>query len=438
MPDKLFIRKFTEIKNNKGFLKYLKNTTWLLVEKCIRIISVVFIGAWIARYLGPDKYGLLAYSISIISVFMPLANLGLNDVLVKELLKKEVSKNEILGTSFISRLISGSLIFILILVFTILFNVDDTTKYLILVLSLNLIIQSFDVLDLFFQSEVKSRFAVYSRIIALILSNLIKVFLIVNEFSLIYFASIIIIEFSFVILIYIYYYNYSFEQRITKWKFKINIAIHFVKSSWPLILSGLMFVFYLRIDQIMVKEILGNKSGGIYAVAMNLSEVWYFLPQIITSSLFPMIISSKNRSSELYHSRLIKLYSLMFWLSISIALFITFFGGTIINILYGSDYSESFLILKIYIWSNVFYFFTTVSSKWLIAEDFFIYSFYRNFFGAILNFLLNFLLLKHLGVIGAAISTLISYLFVGLLFDLFVKKLRINFFLKVKSIFSFY
>jgi O-antigen/teichoic acid export membrane protein len=195
-----------------------------------------------------------------------------------------------------------------------------------------------------------------------------------------------------------------------------------------------MFVFYIKIDQIMVKEILGANSAGLYSVAINLSEVWYFIPNIIAASFFPAILSYKTKAQSIYYKRITNLYSLLFWISIVIAVFITLFGSTIINYLYGEEFLAADNILNIYIWSNVFFFFTTISSKWLVAEGFYLHSFYRNILGATINVVLNFILLEKIGVIGAAISTLISYSFVGLFYDLFFKELRVNFKLKLKSI----
>lgn len=435
MVFKTLIDKISQLRENQGFIKYFKNTSWLLFEKGLRILSVIFIGAWVARYLGPDNFGVFTYSNSIVAMFMPIAMMGLNDIIIKELVKNgdKNQHNQILGTSFIIKLSSGVIAFILVLISILLFQNNSQTIYLILIFSLHLIIQSFDVFDLHFQSQVKSKFAVYARLIALIISNIIKIILIVTDSELIWFAGVVIFEFFITNIMYGYYYN-LINQSILKWRFNMELAKKYLSSSWPLFLSGLMYVFYIRIDQIMVKEILGNKSAGIYAVAISLSEVWYFVPQIIASSLFPAILQSKLKSKNLYTKRLTHLYFILFWIAIIIALGMTLFGDFIISQLYGESYRESFTILNIYIWSNVFFFFTTVSSKWLISENLYLYSFYRNAIGAAVNIILNFILLNTLGLIGAAISTLISYSVVGLFYDLVNKKLRENFRIKIKSI----
>lgn len=435
MMFKVLKDKFIEVKGNINFVKYFKNTLWLFVSKILGLFSSVFVGAWVARYLGPETFGLFAYSNSLVALFLPIAMMGLNDIIVKELViannKAEVSK--ILGTAFVIKLFFG-LLSLLILVAFVFLNKDFLEiRTLLLIFSSFLIFQSLEVFDFYFQSQVKSKFVVYSRIVAVLLSSIFKIILINNNAPVAYFAVVIILEFLTTHLItYIYFRKTKIKLSIFNYD-KLYI-FSLLKRSWPLFLSGMMYIVYLKIDQIMVKEILGAKAAGLYAVSINLSEVWYFIPNIIAASLFPAILLSKVKDKKSYHKRITNLYSLLFWMAVLISLFVTFFGEWIIQILYGDSFRASYKILSIYIWSNIFFFFTTISSKWLIAEGFYMHSFYRNILGAILNVLLNVVLIQQFGLIGAAISTLISYAFVGLFYDLLFKELRINFKLKIKSI----
>ena len=427
--------KYNKIKNNRVVIKYIKNTSWLFFSKIVSLFSVIFVGAWIAKYLGPDNFGLLSYSNSIVVLFMPLAMIGLNDIVIKELVstknKKEI--NLILGTSFGLKLFFGLIAMLFVFLFSNYYYDSFEIKTLVLIFSCYLFLQSFEIIDFFFQSKVESRFVVYSRIIAISISSVIKLIFIYYNYSIYYLAVAMVIE-MFLIHCFSFFYFFRKYYSINQWYFKKSLALIFLKKSWPLFLSGLMYVVYLRIDQIMVKEILGNQSAGIYAVAINLSESWYFIPNIIISSLFPAIVLSKTKSVHVYHKRLINLYSILFWIAVLIAIFMNVFGHFIIEHLYGINYIESYSVLKIYIWSNVFFFFNVLSSKWLVIEGFYIHSFLRNIIGAFINISINFILLKKIGLMGAALSTLISYAFVGLFYDMIFKELRGNFKFKLKSI----
>lgn len=435
MMVKSFFNLIKNIKSRTNLVRYFNNTLWLFFSKILSLLSTVFVGAWVARYLGPENFGLLNYSNSLIALFIPLAMIGLNDIIVKELIlnvdKQKIK--EVLGTAIALKLIFG-IISVLTVIFVLFFNKNVyEVKLLILIFSSYLIIQSFEVFDLYFQSEVKSKYVVFSRIFALIISSASKIILINFNFSIEYFAIAIVAE-QLLIHFFTFIFFYRIGLKISIYNLKKSYAISLLKKSWPLFLSGMMYVFYIKIDQVMVKEILGAHSAGIYAVAINLSEVWYFIPNIIAASLFPAILKLKDGEEKIYHKRLTNLYSFLFWIAIVIAIFITFFGGIIIEFLYQESFSAASLILNVYIWSNVFYFFTTISSKWLVAEGLYLHSFYRNFVGVIINVILNFVLLERIGILGAAISTLISYSVVGLFYDMFFKRLRVNFKLKLKSI----
>ncbi len=423
----------TPFSGNKTILKYGKNTSWLLVDKVLRILATITVGAWLARHLGPQYYGELMYSNSVVALFLPISMIGLNDIVVKSLVKKEDRVSSILGTSFFLKLSCGVLSLLGLALYVFLVVDELSTMYLILFLAPYLLFQSIDVIDFFFQSEVKLRYSVYSRIIALVISNALKIILIILDAKLYFFAIAITIEILISIIFYIVFF-FQIKNSIFSWRFNKKLSCSFLKTGWPLMLSGLMYIVYLKVDQIMVKEILGNSSSGIYAVAIGLSEAWYFVPLTLATSLFPAILSAKSKSEELYKRRLTKLYFFSFWISVLIAIFTTIFGEYLIRKLYGHGYAASETVLQIYIWSNVFFFFATISSKWLVAESLYLHAFYRNMIGAMSNIVLNIFFIHAYGLVGAALSTLISYSIVGLFYDLINKKLRTNFTIKLKSI----
>ncbi|OAD19255.1 polysaccharide biosynthesis protein [Candidatus Thiomargarita nelsonii] len=151
-------------------------------------------------------------------------------------------------------------------------------------------------------------------------------------------------------LITIYLHNTG-KVWFLQWRWSVASAL--LRDSWPLILSGMVVSIYMKIDQVMIKEMLGTKEVGLYAAAVKLSEAWYFLPVLITNSLFPAIIKAKKVSQEFYYNRLQKLYDLMVWMAIAIALPMTFLSDWIVNLLYGGEYNEAGNILRVHIWAGV-------------------------------------------------------------------------------------
>jgi len=426
--------KLLEVWCHTGFQKYFRNTGWLFLEKILRIFVGLFVGVWIARYLGPEKYGLYNYAISFAGLFTVIASFGLNSILVRELVKNNNKKDVLLGTAFILKII-GAVVSLLIMAFATLFvSHSSFENVLIFVIASAVIFQSFNVIDFYFQSKVLSKYVVYANVISLSVSSIAKVALILSEASLIYFAFVIFFDSLILVLGYLYFYKRQ-GLKFFAWKFDYGIAKNLLKDSWPLILSGISVGIYMKIDQVMIKNMLGDESVGLYSAAVKLSEVWYFIPVLISSSLFPAILNAKKKDDSMYNKRLKNLYSTVVYLSLVASLFVTFFAEPIINVLYGAQYMGSVVVLKLYVWSGVFVSLGVASSNWYLAENLQLLSFLRTFIGAIINVILNLILIKMFGLYGAAISTLVSYSFAAYFFDLFSVKTRKVFFIKTKSLF---
>ena len=174
--------------------------------------------------------------------------------------------------------------------------------------------------------------------------------------------------------------------------------------------------------------------GGMSAAAVKICEAWYFIPSAILASLFPAVIESRKNSEEIYEKRVQKLYELMVWGSLLVAIPITLKADWVIDVLFGSDYQEAAIVLKIYIWAFVFVSLGVASSHWLVTENLEKHALLRSFLGAILNISLNLYLIPIYGITGAAYATLITQLFVSYLFFGISKHTRNNFILSTRAL----
>ncbi|MBN2825888.1 MAG: flippase, partial [Campylobacterales bacterium] len=392
-------------------MKYFKNTSWLFGEKILRMIVGLFVGIWVARYLGPEQFGLFSYAQSFVGLFTAIATLGLDGIMVRELVKDENRRDELIGTAFWLKLM-GAIAVLIVLAIAIQFTSNDQyTNILVFIIASATVFQAFNVVDFYFQAKVMSKYIVFANVISLFLSSVVKIVLILNEAPLVAFAWTVLFD-SFVLACgFIYYYikhsrhgeisvianevkqsshcearsNLSFFLTFNK-----STAITLLKDSWPLILSGIVISIYMRIDQVMIKEMLDSEAVGQYAAAVRLSEAWYFIPMVIASSLFPAIINAKKHSEELYYARLQKLYDLMVWMAIAIALPMTFLSDWVVHLLYGEQYNQAGSVLMIHIWAGVFVFLGVASGKWFMAENLQMLSFWRTFNGMVINVILNF------------------------------------------------
>ena len=427
------IQKLKSLKNHQGFMKYFKNTSWLFGEKILRMIVGLFVGIWVARYLGPEQFGLFSYAQSFVGLFTAIATLGLDGIVVRELVKSPKLINKLIGTSFFLKLF-GAILTLIILVIAIGFTSNDSyANSLILIIASATIFQSFNVVDFYFQAKVFSKYIVFTNIFSLLISSIVKIYLILNEAELEAFAWVILFDSCILACGFIYFYLKQ-NLSIGKWSFDKELAKSLLSDSWPLILSSMVIAIYLRIDQVMIKEIIDSEAVGQYAAALRLSESWYFIPMIISASLFPAIIQAKKISLQLYYSRLQKIFDLMFWIAIFIAIPITFFSEDIIDLLYGDKYDMASEVLIIHIWTGLIIFLGVPRSKWFISENLVKYSFYTSLFGVFINIILNYFLIPAYGIYGAAYATLISSLLGTYLFNLVNSKLLIIFKLQTNAI----
>jgi len=315
-----------------------------------------------------------------------------------------------------------------------LLDYDQNIRIMIVIIASATLFQSANVIDYYFQSKVLSRYVVYANSITLTISSLTKIILIIQQAPLFYFALVSLLD-SLIIAIGLFYFYIRQHLNPGSWKFSAVLAANLLKQSWPLMLSSLVIAIYMRIDQVMLNEMIGADMVGQYAAAVRISEAWYFIPIVICGSLFPAIINAGKQNPHIYQDKLQKLYELMVWLAIIVAVPVSFSGDWIIHLLYGSQYHQAGGVLMLHIWSGIFVFLGVASGKWLIAEHLQHLLFYRSLCGVLINIVLNFWFIPHYSVFGAALATLISQFFSGYLFDLFNQSTREVFFMKTRAIF---
>ncbi|MGE6754765.1 flippase [Rossellomorea sp. NPDC071047] len=386
----------------------LANTGWLFVDKILRMSVNLIISVWIAKYLGPKNFGLLNYALSIIMIVSAVTPLGLVGIVVRDLVKQPNKKNVILGTSFSLRLISSIIGFCLLMILVWFNNDDTTTNYVLLILAFSVLFQPLEIIAIWFESEVKSKYTVISKGIVFAIISALKLLSIILNLNLIIIAWIFSLELILgsISLLIIFLYK---KNSMRVWSFNKSIAIDMLKQSWPLIFSSMAAIIYMKVDQIMLKHLVDEVAVGIYSVAVRLTEAWYFIPIAIVSSYFPKLVKDKIESKDKYFKNLQKLLDLLFVMSFTLAIVTSFLSGYVIDFLFGEEYIESANVLSIQIWTGVFVFLRTLLSKWLINEGLLIYSLVSHGLGAVSNILLNLILIPNYGATGASIATLISY-----------------------------
>lgn len=405
--------------------KVVGNTGWLLADKLIKAGGELTIGLWMARYLGPKDFGLLSYAIAFLGLFGAVAPMGLNKIVVRDLVQQPECHGQILGTALVIRLISG--IFLAAIAIGTIFYLkpgDERVHWVVLMAAIALVLQTSDIISYWFQAQMRVHPDVFARSTGYLLASGIKMSLILRQASVLAFGVLLWVEAAIRTSGLAFAYLKS-GQAIQHLQFSFKRAKLLLSSSWPLVLSGIAVTIYMRIDQIMLGQMVGDEAVGIYSAAVRLSEAWYFMPVAIASSSLPMLLASKQIDSERYYRQLKNLFRTTIGATYCIVIPTSILAQPLMNLLLGQNYKSAGVVLSIHIWSGLFVSLGVVRELWMTAENLLIFSFITTASGALINMLLNYLLIPDYGAIGSAIATLVSYIFAIFIFCIAHKKTRI-------------
>ena len=371
------------------------------------MIVGLLVGVWVARYLGPEKYGLLSYAQSFVGLFSAITNLGLDGIVVRELVKNPEKENEFLGTAFWLKIIGALSIFIVISLVIQFTSNDKYTNIIIFIIASTTIFQAFNVFDFYFQSKVMSNYVVYANLLALLLSSILKVILVMLKFPLIYFAWVAVYESIIFAIGLVYFFHKSTKKNFFYLKvFNKRIALNLLLESLPLIISFFGVSVALQINPIILYNLIDSKSVGYYNVAQQIIGLFFFIPVILSQTFYPSLIQSKNKS---YQLKTKSLGSLLMIIAISISLILFLCSKYIILTLYGSEYFSSIEMLKILSISIIFIFFASLRKKLLLIKGKTKIISYYSIFTALFTLLSSYIFIKTLGPIGSAIGYTVSW-----------------------------
>ncbi len=393
-------------------------------EKVLRMVVGLFVGIWVARYLGPEQFGLLSYAQSFVFLFTAIATLGLDGIVVRELVKHPEKRSSLLGTAFGLKLIGAIMVLPVLAIAVQLTNNDHYTNVLVFIIASASIFQCFNVIDFYYQATVQSKYVALANTITLAISSVIKIGLILNEAPLIAFAAMVLFDSVVLGFGLIYFYLKQIRLKTLNFKFSRTMAGELLKDSWPLILSGLVISVYMKIDQVMIKEMIGVEAVGQYAAAVRISETWYFIPMVISGSLFPAIVKYKKISIELFYERFQSFLDLMFYTGLCMAIPIAIFSKNIVEILYGPVYLQASSVLALHALGGIFVAISVAQGKYWLTFNLQNKLVWITSFCALTNVLLNLILIPLYGISGAAGATVVSYFFGSMIYPFFIVESR--------------
>jgi len=417
-----FIR--TKLENRHGLQAIIANTGWLFADKVLRMGVGLFVGVWIARYLGPEQFGLWHFALAFTALFGAFATLGLDSIVVRELVKNPERQNELLGSAFVLKLIGGAItLLIALLAISLVRSGETLTLWLVGLSAAGFIFQSVNVIDFYFQAKVQSRYTVYAANGAFVLMTLVKIALLLTSAPLIAFAWAGLGEVALTAVFLLAAYRAN-HHNMREWRHDGRVARELLKDSWPLLLSGSLVLINMGLDKVMLGQMANGHEVGLYAAANSFVVPWYFIPVAIVGSVAPKLIKMHTTDVARYDEYSKKIYKYFGGGAVIIALIISFFSDAIVSFLYGQQYDGAGAALAISIWAIVFVFQVSFRGRLLVIEGEQVYITLLVFLGTISNVVLNIWLIPSYGAIGAAYAYTISWGMSAFVFPVFFKKTR--------------
>lgn len=388
-------------------LMAINNSSWLLLERLVRLVLGLLVVAWVARYLGPAQYGELAYVLAYMAFFSVLAGLGLDGFVLRDVSRDSGMAGEVLGTALYLRLVIGLFSWLLAVAGMVWINGwHERSVWIAALAGSMLVFQAIDSIDTWFQSQSQSRRTVIVRLVAILLTSAVKVLLILLQAPLIAFAAVIALDGLITAIgLILAYRRFPTAQA---WQFKAARARQLLHQSWPLIVSGLSIIFYSRVDQLLIKQMLGEHALGIYTAVMPFTGSWVFIAIILTTSVSPILSRIRVESMHDYQLKLAQLIRLNALIAMSIALALYAFSGLITQWFLGDQYRDSARVLAILGFSNIFVFIGVCQGVWVINEGWRWIVISSTIAAAISSLALNLLLIPRYGVDGAAYASLLT------------------------------
>lgn len=408
-----------------------KNAAWIISCKVVQSLLGLVVSMLSARYLGPSNYGLISYAASIVAFVLPIVQLGFRSTLVSDIVENPDEEGEIIGTSLFFNVLSSIVCIIGVCGFVYVANPNEATTLVVCALyGLGLFAQALEMICYWYQAKMIAQYTSLTSLVAYIVMTMYKIYLLISKKSVYWFAISNALDYFVIAVILIGFYFKLSDQKL-KVSFKCFRKM-FSKSKF-FIISSLMVTIFAQTDKIMLKGMMSEEAVGIYTAAVTCAGMMSFVFSAIIDSFRPTIFENKKVSIELYERTLTLCYSIIIYLSLAQSLFYTVFSRLIVAILYGADYAASASVLGLVVWYTTFSYMGPIRNIWILAENKQKYLWIINLSGAVTNIILNAVLIPFIGVMGAALASLVTQIFTNVIVGFIIKPIRYNNYLMIKG-----
>lgn len=402
----------------------LNNAKWIVGCKVMQSILQLIIGMLTARYLGPSNYGLISYAASLVAFAVPIMQLGFRSTLVQEYVNYSEEEGKILGTSLIMNILASIACMFGVVSFAAIANPSETETILVCLLySTSLFFQAIEMIQYWFQARLLSRYSSVAMLCAYFIVALYRVYLLIEQKSILWFAVTHSIEYGLVGIALLLYFKKLSNQKLS---FSLKLAKRIFSKSKYYIVSGLMVTIFQNTDHVMLKLMIGDIENGYYTTAVTCAGMTQFIFLAIIDSARPLILTNRKTDLKKFEEELSSLYSIIIYLALAQSVCFVILADPIIRILYGSAYLSAIPVLRIVVWYTAFSCMGTIRNIWILAEGKQSVLWIINLSGALINVVLNAILIPYMGACGAALASALTQFFANFVMGFIMKSIRLN------------
>lgn len=386
-----------------GLSGILANAGWLVGDRVFRAAVSFVVGAWVARYLGPQQFGQFAFALAFIAFFQAAATLGLDSLAVRDIARRPESAPLVLGSVLRLRVFAGLLSWAAAVAIIALWDGSAFDRILMIaIVGAVPAFQAADTIDLWFQSQGQNRRTVQAKLAAVVAGSSAKVALVLLQAPLVWFAGAFLLDFLLVALaLALAYRSYPTAGR---WSFDWSVARRLLEEGWPFLVSAISIVAYMRIDQIMLTVLRGSRETGIYASALPLSQIWHLIPTTLAISVGPMLARRKLECERAYENALVWVFRGFGIASLAAAAATCLAAPFLVPLVYGPAFFDAVFVLQIHVFANLFVAMGVAQTLWVTNEGKSRILLIQTALGAVVSISLNLILIPQLGATGAAIA----------------------------------
>lgn len=413
-------------------MRFSVNTQWMLLEQLVRTATAFFVGIYVARYLGLTQFGVLNYCMSIVVIITTLSRFGMDSILTREI-SRTPHDLEKLRSSAALMMFAAALVFsvacLLILYFS---GAERTTLAYVAILLFMPVLQCLYVVDYQFQAQQQAKITSMIKAGGLLIGALVRIILVQYDSGLFWIIAVSPLEYLLIGAAFALLNRNYVKQPIFRGA-SLEYITSLARSAWPMVLSSLSTILYLRTDQLMIQHMLGPQELGLYSAASKIYEGWVVIPFILSIAALPRLVKQRQISKAIYERELCTLFATVFWAGIIVALFCSIFSELIIRLSFGDEFLPSAHVLSISMWAAAFSGLSSVSTRYFVTEGLERLNLWRTVFTLLLNIALNWVLIPIAGIEGAAFSTLISLVTANVFLDFLDGRLRRLTLIKLKA-----